>query len=170
MTILTIEAIHSELDYEQWAPTLRNAGGIWTMLQSLRKKATSPVGLSAYRAYLERCVNQVKVTDVELDEPAVGELLKAWAAFTKENTKALGEQIYSRNPIGVENWTAKWIPLVYDDYRLALNAWLIRATKRSGDRLLDTTRTMFKEFKEAIPCSESLTESPSPKPIGSASS
>lgn len=167
---MSIETLHTELDYDTWEPVLRDTGGIWTLLQSLRKRATNPAGVTAYRAYLERCLNQIKVHDVELQTLECDAVLNAWSQLTKQRNKELKEQIYSRNPLGVENWMHRWQPLVYDDYRLALNAWLTRATHRSGDRLLDTTRTLFDQFEKAISCeSEKSMAFPSPKPIDSVS-
>lgn len=155
MTIVAadvIAALHTELEFEKYESDLRGIVGIWNMLQSLRTKATTVAGVAAYRSYLERCVNKLK-SDPELDEPAVGVVIHAWMDYIKGRNAELKEQIASRNPIGIENWMHKWQPLVYDDYRLALNGWLTRATKRSSERLMETTRILIDEFAKACDAS-----------------
>lgn len=142
--------IHRELHYDTHEADLRNLKGVWNTLQSLRSKATTPAGVAAYRSYLSRCIRQLETVDAELNDHQFGVILGQWSDLHRDRTIDLIEQAASRQPIGVENWCAKWLPDVYEDYRQALNAWLERATQRTGNRLLETTRTMFDRFEKAI--------------------
>lgn len=144
-----IAALHQELEFDRWAMSLQQVAGVWSQLQQLQRKASTPAGVQRYRTYLQRCIKNLQSNDAALAEAEVVHAETEWQALWDRENARLHERIVSRLPVGVEAWCEKWLPSEAKDYQLARNAWAERKTKRNMDRLLETTKAMIHKF-EAI--------------------
>jgi hypothetical protein len=145
-----VEDIHRELDYDHWEPELKKISGVWSSLQKQRKQTGDAAGLKKYRLYLERCIGNLKTHDARLSDDEITRLSGEWRDYHGKRLTALGDKPLSRLPQGVDDWMAKWSPRVYQDYALALSAVMDKSTKRTFDRLMETTQAMFDGFEGAV--------------------
>lgn len=146
---MSLEALHRELEFETWKPQLQRITGVWDALLRLQRQAsTSASARQKYRAYVERCIQKLQVEDLALPDAMVQDYVDRWQELQTTRNTALAERICSRRPLGVDAWCQKWLPRHYEDYEIALSAWVAHPCKRTGERLLDATRVMYDGFEK----------------------
>lgn len=145
-----IDDLHAELNFDTWKPELQKIAGVWSTLEKLQQKATDPRGVSAYRNYLQRCVNNLEANDVELSAEVAETKVNEWLVLYKTRVIELTDRVAGRGANSVEDWCAQWLPDAHAAYVTALVAVTGKATKRTFEALFTATAAMFDQFESAI--------------------
>lgn len=148
-----IDDIHKDLGFSDYEADLRKVPGIWKSISTLQSEVRkSPTNEKKYRAYLSRCIKQLRENDPELKGDAAAE---AAAEFTnwlenRRNELGLPGRECLRYPVGVEPWAAKHLPAQYENVCTAWKLAMERTSPRSLAQLRQAYEDMFKAYLDAV--------------------
>ena len=144
-----LEDIHKELDFKTYEEDLRRVVGVWKSIEqkqaALRK---NPATAKQYRAFLTRCIKQVRDNDPEfLDNDAVSAATEfnEWL-LARRAELGLDAREQLRFPVGAELWAEKNLKPQYDNLMMAWSAVIARPSKRTVGNLKQAYEDVFQAF------------------------
>jgi hypothetical protein len=148
-----IDDIHKELDFYTYEADLRKVAGIWKSIASLQSELKkNPAKEKQYRAYITRCIKQLRDNDPELKGEAA---ITATADFnlwldTRRHELGLPARELLRFPSGVEPWAERHLPKQFEAVVTARQQVCDRTSPRTLALLRQAYEDLFKAYLDAL--------------------